>query len=77
MKVLRVMLKSSGVGLLAHQDKAAEDLLALRRVHGETAQVPAQVAKEAFAQVGGAHAVPPARRPAQQSPKAYKRKACA
>jgi hypothetical protein len=32
MEVLRVMLNSSGVSFLAGQDKAAEDLLAMRRV---------------------------------------------
>jgi hypothetical protein len=61
MEVLRVMLNSSGVSLLARQDKAAQDLLAIRRIHatGEAAEVAAQVAKEAFGQVGGAQPLPP------------------
>jgi hypothetical protein len=48
MKALRVMLNSSGVSLLARQDKAVEDLLAMRPVDaaGEAVQVAAQMAKE-------------------------------
>jgi hypothetical protein len=51
MKVLRGMLNCSGVGLLAPQDEAAEDLVAMRRVGaaGKPAEVAAQTAKLASA----------------------------
>ena len=67
LRVLRITVNSSGVSLFTSQDKAAKDVLTLRRVDAarEAAEVAAQMAEEALGQVGGAQPMPPARRPAQ------------
>ena len=59
-KALRVIFSLSRGGLLAGQHEAAQDLLAVGRFDaaGETTQVLAQMAEEAFRQVGGAQTMP-------------------
>ena len=49
-------MNSSGVSLFTSQDKAAKDVLTLRRVDaaGEAAEVAAQMAEEALGQTGWA-----------------------